>query len=65
MNKKNGKAEHQYQVFKAACDNNHGELSRPLLYAKIAKELGWYYKNKLYEDEFQGRYRRETGKWIY
>lgn len=62
--KRKGEAEYRYQQFKEACDNNHG-LSRPVLYAGIAKSIGWRSKNQLYEDEFQGRYRRETNNIIY
>lgn len=59
-----GEKEKQYRRFKAVCDNNPG-LSRPQLYAMIAKSFGWRSKNQLYEDEFQGRYRRETNHIIY
>lgn len=62
--KRKGEAEYRYQQFKEACDNNPG-LSRPILYAGIAKSFGWRSKNQLYEDEFQGRYRRETNNIIY
>ena len=59
-----GERERKYQQFKEACDNNTG-LVRPVLYAGIAKSFGWRSKNQLYEDEFQGRYRRETNNIIY
>lgn len=62
--KMKGDREHKYQQFKEACDNNPG-LSRPRLYAGIAKSFSWHSKNQLYEDEFQGRYRRETNNIIY
>ena len=62
--KRKGEAEYRYQQFKEACDNNPG-LSRPVLYAGIAKSFGWRSKNQLYEDDFQGRYRRETHNIIY
>lgn len=62
--KRKGEAEHRYQQFKETCDNNPG-LSRPVLYASIAKSFGWRSKNQLYEDRFQGRYRRETNNIIY
>lgn len=61
--KRKGEAEYRYQQFKEACDNNSG-LSRPVLYAGIANSFGWRSKNHLYEDEFQGRYRRETNNII-
>ena len=59
-----GAQEYRYQQFKEACDNNTS-LSRLVLYTGIAKSFGWYSKNHLYEDEFQGRYRRETNNIIY
>lgn len=62
--KQAGVKEKRYQQFKELCNNNPG-VSRPKLYAEIAKSFGWYSKNQLYEDDFQGRYRRETHNIIY